>query len=87
MLYYQAMFPFLLAFAFPAASTIVGWFLFGSIGTIAVGYGKLKEEWLPAILGVALMVYPYFFPSGLVFWAIGILLTVGLFVPKRFLGG
>ncbi len=80
------MFPFIMAFVFPAASTVLGWLLFGSVGTIAVAYAKLKEEWLPAALGVALMVYPYFFPSGVVFWFVGIVLTVLLFVPKRFLG-
>ena len=77
---------FLMAFVFPATSTILGWVLFGSVGTIAVGYAKMKEEWLPAALGVALMVYPYFFPSGFGFWALGIVLTGLLFVPKRFLG-
>lgn len=75
-----------LAFVFPAASTVLGWVLFGSIGTIAVGYAKMKEEWLPAVLGFGLILYPYFFPSGLTFWILGVLLTVLLFVPKRFLG-
>ena len=81
------MFPIFMAFVFPATSTILGWFFFGSVGTIALGYGKMKEEWIPAALGVALMVYPYFFPCGFVFWSVGIFLTVALFVPKRFLGG
>lgn len=74
------------AFVLPAASTVLGWLLFGSIGTIAVGYAKLKEEWLPAMLGFGLMVYPYFFPSGLLFWTVGVLLTVLLFVPRRWFG-
>ena len=76
----------LLGFALQAVSTVLGWLLFGSVGTIAVGYAKMKEEWLPAVLGVALMVYPYFFPSGFVFWFLGIALTLLLFVPRRFLG-
>lgn len=74
-----------LALALPAVSTILGWLLFGSIGTIAVGYAKLKEEWQPAILGVALMVYPYLFPSGWPFWTLGIVLTLLLVTPRRFL--
>ena len=78
----------LLAFAieFPAVSTVLGWVLFGCIGTIAVGYAKMKDEWPPAVLGVALMVYPYFFPRGVFFWSLGIGLTLLLLVPKRLLG-
>lgn len=83
---YHAMFSSLIAFAWPAVSTVLGWLLFGSIGMIAVGYGKLKEEWFPAGLGFGLMLYPYFFPSGFVFWLIGIVLTVLLFLPRRLLG-
>lgn len=76
----------ILAFEFPAASTVIGWVLFGSIGTIALAYGKMKEAWPPAIMGVGLMVFPYFFPSGVAFWAIGILLTILFLLPKRILG-
>ena len=75
-----------LAFAFPSTSLVLGWVLFGSIGTIAVGYAKMKEEWPPAVMGVALMVYPYFVPSGVFFWIIGIALSVLFFLPKRILG-
>jgi hypothetical protein len=74
-----------LAFVFPTTTTVVGWILFGSIGTVAVGYAKLKEEWLYAILGFALMVYPYFFPSGFGLWLMGAVLTVLLFMPRWFL--
>ena len=81
-----AMLSTLTAFVFPATSTILGWFLFGSIGTVAVGYAKMKEEWIPGALGVALMVYPYFFPSGFLFWLFGIVLTALLFLPRRFWG-
>jgi|GEM_PF-2157596 len=76
----------LLAFEFPAVSTIVGWLLFGAIGTIAVGYGKMKEEWPPALIGFALMLYPYFFSSGIAFWVIGVVLTILFLLPKRILG-
>jgi hypothetical protein len=75
-----------MAFAWPSAPLVMGWFLFGSIGTVAVGYAKFKEEWFPAVIGVGLMLYPYFFPSGIGFWTIGVLLTILLFVPRRLLG-
>lgn len=74
----------LLALVFPAASTLVGWIVFGGISIIAIGYGKLKEEWFPAVIGVGIGIYPYFFPGGPMFWTLGIGLTVLLFVPRRF---
>lgn len=80
------MFTFLTAFTFPSASLVLGWLLFGCLGMVAVGYAKMKEEWLPAAIGVGLMGYPYFFPSGIAFWGIGVALTVFLFIPKRILG-
>jgi len=82
----QAMFTIPLAFEWPSPALVLGWLLFGSIGMIALGYAKMKEEWPPAALGVGLMVYPYFFPSGVAFWGIGIVLLVVLFLPKRVLG-
>lgn len=75
-----------LAFVLPSASLVLGWFVFGAIGMIAVGYAKMKEEWPPAVIGVALMVYPYVFPSGVMFWLIGIVLSVLFFLPKKVLG-
>jgi hypothetical protein len=76
----------MLAFEMPSASLVLGWFLFGAIGMIAVGYAKLKEEWPPAALGAALMVYPYFIPSGPMFWVVGGVLSLLFFLPKRVLG-
>ena len=86
MLNYQVVFTNGLALVWPSASLIMGWLIFGSIGTIAVGYAKMKEEWIPAVIGFGLMFYPYFFPSGFAFWLTGVLLTILLFVPHRFLG-
>lgn len=80
------MFTDLLAFTWPSTGLLLGWILFGSVGTIAVGYARLKEEWPPALLGVGLMIFPYFVPSGLFFWVIGIFLCVLLLLPKRVLG-
>ena len=74
-----------LAFALPSGSTVLGWVIFSCVSIIAIGYAKLKEEWYPAIIGVALGVYPYFSPSGPVFWALGTILTALLFLPRRFL--
>ena len=80
------MFTIFLAFVLPSTSLVMGWVVFGSIGTIAVAYGKMKEEWPPAGLGFGLMFYPYVFPSGLGFWAVGVILSILFFLPKRILG-
>ncbi len=75
----------LLALAMPATATVLGWIFFGGVSMIAIGYAKLKQEWFAAIVGVGIGIYPYFFPSGPLFWTLGIGLTVLLFVPRRFL--
>lgn len=69
----------------PAASTLLGWILFGAVSIIAIGYAKYKQEWYPAVIGVIIGIYPYFIPSGPSFWTLGILLTGLLFVPRRHL--
>lgn len=86
MLFYGVVPNFHLAFEWPSTSLVLGWLLFGCLGMIGVGYAKMKEEWPPAAMGVGLMVFPYFFPSGVLFWSTGITLTVLLLMPKRVLG-
>ncbi|MCH7225614.1 hypothetical protein [Haloferula sp. A504] len=73
------------ALVFPATATVIGWVIFGGVSMIALGYAKLKQEWFAAVVGVSIGVYPYFFPSGPVFWTLGVLLTTLLFVPRRHL--
>ena len=75
----------LLALAMPATATVLGWIFFGGVSMSAIGYAKLKQEWFAAIVGVGIGIYRYFFPSGPLFWTLGIGLTVLLFVPRRFL--
>ena len=65
------------------APIILGWLLFGGISVIALGYAKLKEDWRPALLGIAIGVYPYFVPNGWLFWALGIGGTVALFLWRE----
>ena len=61
-------------FAKIAACTI-----FGAIGFVAFAYGKKNAFWLPMIIGLALMVYPYFFSGALAIYLIGIVLTAALY--------
>ena len=65
------------------AATILGWVIFGGIAMIALGWAKLKDDWRPAVLGVALGGFPYFVPSGWLFWVLGVGLTSALFVWKE----
>jgi hypothetical protein len=83
---YVAMFTIIFAFAMPSTTLVMGWLVFGAIGTVAVGYAKMKEEWPCAVLGFSLMFYPYVFPSGIGFWVVGTILSILFFMPKRVLG-
>ena len=64
---------------FSAASLIAG-ILFGSIGFVAFVYGKKQTSPKALVIGVLLMVYPYFVANILLLYAIGVVLTVCLFI-------
>ena len=57
-------------------------FLFGLVGMVAVGYGKMKDTTSPKIIGTALMFYPYFVQSLILTYIIGAALTISLFIFK-----
>ena len=61
-------------------ATFIGGFLFGLIGMIAVGYGKMRDTWQPKLIGVLLMVFPYAISQVWLMYAIGVALTASLFV-------
>ncbi len=58
---------------------IVAWTLFGAIGFVAFMYGKKNALWRPAVIGVALMAYPYFLSGTWPLYLIGIALTLVLY--------
>lgn len=64
---------------FSAASLIAG-ILFGSIGFVAFVYGKKQASLKALVIGILLMAYPYFVPNVIALYAIGIILTVCLFI-------
>ena len=46
------------------SSTVMVWsLLFGSLGLGYLSYGRKQKQFMPALCGVALMVYPYFIAS------------------------
>ena len=50
--------------------------LFGSIGVGYLIYGKKQQKLVPLVVGLALMVFPYFVSSNLVLIVVGVLLTI-----------
>lgn len=57
--------------------------VFSTIGFGYFRYGKRQGDHVPLIVGVMLMVYPYFTTSPLAVVVVGLLLMVGPFVAKR----
>ena len=60
-------------------SGLIGGFLFGSIGFIAFIYGKKNFEFRPMLIGIVLMVYPYFLRGTLMLYLVGTGLTAALY--------
>ena len=58
---------------------IFGGIIFGIIGWCAFIHGKKEKNWRVMVLGIALMVYPYFVPNVILFYIIGIGLTAALY--------
>lgn len=54
--------------------------LFSVIGWLAFRAGKREAQWKTMVLGMALMIYPYFVPGAWLVWGVGVLLTAALFV-------
>jgi hypothetical protein len=62
-----------------SAANLIGGFVFGSIGFVAFIYGKRMNRWKPMLLGIALMVYPYFINDDKIMLVIGIFGSTALF--------
>jgi hypothetical protein len=62
-----------------SAANLIGGVIFGSIGFVALMYGKRMNLWKPMLLGIALMVYPYFVSDDKVMLVIGIFGSTALF--------
>jgi hypothetical protein len=55
---------------------ILAGFIFGTLGWGAFMYGKRLELWQPRAIGLALMLYPYFFSNAWLLWGVGVGLLV-----------
>ena len=58
---------------------LFGVIIFSCIGFVAFMYGKKNSEFRPMLIGMALMVYPYFFRGTIVIFLVGITLTAALY--------
>ncbi len=62
------------------AANLFASIIFGSIGFGAFLYGKKQASAKLMIIGILLMVYPYFVSNRIALYAIGFLLTASLFI-------
>ncbi len=65
-----------------SAANLIGGFVFGSIGFVAFIYGKRMNLWKPMLLGIALVVYPYFISDNIALFAVGILGSASLWFVR-----
>ena len=61
--------------SFPSPGALFASLLFGAIGLGALVYARKMSALKPAILGVALMAYPYFVSDNLLLWSVGIVVV------------
>lgn len=61
---------------------IYGWVLFGCLGMIYWGYGKMKDWWQPKALAVALSIFPYFVSGEFWLWTVGGVLASLIFFTR-----
>ena len=64
-------------------ANLIGGLLFGSIGFVAFIYGKRMHVWKPMLIGLSLMVYPYFVANDLAVFVIGAVGTTALFLFRE----
>ena len=58
---------------------LMGCLIFNGIGLVAFTYGKKQGGFRPLIIGIALMLYPYFFTKTFWLYAIGVGLCAALY--------
>jgi hypothetical protein len=67
-------------FSSPAA--LFGSLFFGAIGFGAFVYGRKMVQYKPMVIGVLLMVFPYFVPQTWLIYAIGCALCLVLYFSR-----
>jgi drug/metabolite transporter (DMT)-like permease len=67
-------------FSSPAA--LFSSLFFGAIGLGAFVYGRKMAQYKPMVIGVLMMVFPYFVPQTWLIYAIGCALCLGLYFSR-----
>lgn len=67
----------------PDFSILFAGLLFGTVGLAAFVYGKKNASWRPMVVGVALMVYPYFVEQTWLLYGLGVALCAALFLWRE----
>ncbi len=67
----------------PTPEALLAAIIFGAIGMAAVVAGKRVGDLRRVLLGLGLMVFPYFVSQTWLVMLVGGLLTAGLFLPRR----
>ena len=62
-----------------STAKIFAWIIFGAIGFAVFMYGKKNKFLRPIIIGIALMIYPYFISGTLFLYLVGIVLITALY--------
>lgn len=62
---------------------LIGGLLFGGIGFVALVYGKKTARFRTMIIGVFLVMLPYFAQSPAILYPVGIVLTLGLYLTRQ----
>ncbi len=62
---------------------IMAWVIFGGVGFVAFSYGKGQKSFRPLVIGLVLMIYPYFTSSTFWLYAIGFALSAGLYFGRE----
>jgi hypothetical protein len=63
----------------PSPANLFGALIFGVIGLAAFLYGKKQAKIGPLVIGLLLMIYPYFIEETWILYAIGAALTAAIF--------
>ena len=64
-------------------ANLIGGFIFGSVGLVAFAYGKRMNLWGPIVVGLALMIYPYFVNNDVILWTAGIVGSASLWFLRN----
>ena len=67
----------------PTPAVLIAGLIFGTIGFLAFRHGKRQTLFMPMLIGIVLMVYPYFVSQTWLLYAVGCGLCAALFIFRE----